>query len=130
MASHDPCCLLSRRHGNGGRRELQPGPEAAVLPGQGLRQEEQHPHHGRGHRLHRHGNSETEALWLYNRLSLYYHMTAEYLLLLYVIPSKTILSTAILFYTIYYYTMLQYAMYYYTMIYYLRLHYTIYYYTM
>lgn len=36
----------ARRHGDGGRGELQSGSEAAVLSGQGLREEEQHPHHG------------------------------------------------------------------------------------
>lgn len=37
-------------------RELQRGSEAAVLFGPSLRQEEQHPHHGWSHGLHRHGH--------------------------------------------------------------------------
>lgn len=37
-------------------RELQRGSEAAVLFGPSVRQEEQHPHHGWSHSLHRHGH--------------------------------------------------------------------------
>lgn len=47
-----------RCHGDRGRRKLQPGPETALLSGPSLRQEEQHPHHGRGHGVHRHGNGQ------------------------------------------------------------------------
>ncbi|XP_019508083.1 PREDICTED: ATP-binding cassette sub-family C member 8 isoform X1 [Hipposideros armiger] len=47
-----------RCHHHGRRGEFQPGPEAAVLPGKGLREKDQHLHHGRGHGFHRHGYGE------------------------------------------------------------------------
>ncbi|XP_016776007.4 ATP-binding cassette sub-family C member 8 isoform X8 [Pan paniscus] len=41
-----------RCHHHRRRGEFQPGAEAAVLPGSGLREEDQHLHHGRGHGFH------------------------------------------------------------------------------
>lgn len=50
-----------RCHHHRRRGELQPGPEAAVLPGPGLREEDQYLHHGRSHSFHRHGHGRCWA---------------------------------------------------------------------
>lgn len=61
FAAGEVCDFFFRRHGDRRWRELQSGSETTFLPGQSLREEEQHPHHGRGHSLHRHGNGQYET---------------------------------------------------------------------
>src|SRR4029434_1458412 len=65
-------CGRSRCRGDGGRGALRCRPAATLLPGESLRAQEQQPHHGRGSRLHRHGNGRLcSRFWVPTSVDLY-----------------------------------------------------------